>query len=53
MLKKIWTLWAKSLGDKAGNNNKDANTIAIFRSIIVLVSFITCCVIVANVIHTW
>lgn len=53
MLKKIWTLWAKSLGEKAGKDNNDANTIAIFRSTIVLVNIITCCVIVANVIHTW
>lgn len=49
----FWRLWAKSLGEKAGVNNKEANTIAVFRSVIVLVNFITCFFIIAGVIHNW
>jgi len=52
-LSNFWRLWAKSLGEKTGKTNKEANTIAILRSIIVLVNFITCFVIIAGVIHNW
>jgi len=50
---KIWRLWAKSLGEKSGVNDKEANIIAAIRSVIVLVNFITCFFIVAGVIHNW
>ena len=49
----FWRLWAKSLGEKAGINNKEANIVAALRSIIVLVNFITCFFIIAGVIHNW
>ena len=49
----FWRLWAKSLGEKAGVNDKEANIIAFMRSVIVLVNFITCFFIIAGVIHNW
>jgi len=52
-LTKIWKLWAKSLGDKASDNTKDADSVALMRTIVVMVNFITCFFIVAGVIHQW
>ena len=51
MLRKIWTLWAKSLGDKSSELDRDADIIATMRTIIVLVNFITCLFIVSNIIR--
>ena len=50
---KLWRLWAKSLGEKAGTTDKEANTIAAIRSVIVLVNFITCFFIISGVINNW
>ena len=52
-INRYWRLWAKSLGEKAGTTNKEANTVAIMRSIIVWMNFITCFFIIAGVIHNW
>lgn len=50
---KFWHYWAKSLGDKASHDKKDADIVAIFRTIIVLIYISTNCVIVAGVIRHW
>jgi len=52
-MKSIWRLWAKSLGDKASDNSKDADVVALFRTAIVLLNMITCLVIIFNVYHNW
>ena len=52
-MKKIWKLWAKSLGEKASDNSVEADTIALFRTLIVLANFITCFFIIAGNIHNW
>jgi|TARA_B110000908_G_C10263413_1_gene461188 hypothetical protein len=49
----LWRLWAKSIGEKEGKTNKEADTIAAMRTVIVLVNFVTCFVIIAGVIHQW
>ena len=49
-LSKFWRLWAKSLGEKNGTTDKDSDKVAILRTIVVLVNFFTCFVIVAGVI---
>lgn len=48
-----WRLWAKALGEKASPDNREADKIAIIRTIIVLVNFLTCFFIMANVLHHW
>lgn len=48
-----WNVWAKALGEKASDNNKDADKVALVRTIIVVVNFITCLVIIAGNIHHW
>ena len=49
----MWRLWAKSLGEKTGASNREADKIALLRTIIVGVNFITCFFIIAGVIHNW
>ena len=52
-LSKFWRLWAKSLGEKNGTTDKEADKVALLRTIVVLVNFFTCFVIVAGVIRHW
>jgi hypothetical protein len=53
MLRKLWRIWAKALGEKAGNTDKEADRIACIRTAIVLTYIITNCFIVAGVIRHW
>ena len=50
---KLWRIWAKSLGEKSGANNREADYIALVRTIVVGLNFITCLFIIAGVIHNW
>ena len=49
---KLWRIWAKSLGEKSGANNKEADYIALVRTVVVGLNFITCLFIIAGV-HNW
>ena len=40
-----------SLGEKASDDSQEADIVAIFRTVVVLVNFITCLFIVAGVIR--
>jgi hypothetical protein len=51
--KQFWRLWAKALGEKAGNTDKEADRIACFRTAIVLIYVITNFFIIAGVIRHW
>tara|TARA_R110000765_G_scaffold26091_2_gene63822 strand:- start:1237 stop:1398 length:162 start_codon:yes stop_codon:yes gene_type:complete len=53
MMNKYWRIWAKSVGEKAGSSDKEADAIAGVRTIIVLVNFTTCFFIMCGVIHHW
>lgn len=53
VLKKWWRIWAKSLGEKSGSSNTEADKIAIVRTFIILTYIITNCFIVAGVIRHW
>lgn len=52
-MKKIWRLWAKALGEKAGTTDCEADCIAVVRTCIVLTYIITNCFIIAGVVHHW
>jgi len=52
-LRNIWRLWAKSLGEKSGESNLEADCIAFIRTIIILSYIITNCVIIAGVVKHW
>ncbi len=42
-----------SLGEKASEDSREADLVAVMRSIIVLVNFITCFFIISGVVHHW
>lgn len=52
-MKKLWRIWAKALGEKATEDDNEADMVAIVRTLIVGVNFITCFFIMANTIHHW
>lgn len=51
--KTAWRVWAKALGEKSGETNEESDKIAMVRTIIVGVNFITCLFIVSNIIRGW
>ncbi len=48
-----WRLWAKALGEKAGKNEKEADMVALIRTIILSSYIVTNLFIVAGVIRHW
>jgi hypothetical protein len=52
-MKRLWRIWAKALGEKAGATDDEADRIAVIRSIIVLSYITTNCFIVAGVLRHW
>jgi hypothetical protein len=48
-MKKLWRIWAKALGEKASENDCEADRVAIIRTLIVLCYVITNIFIVAEV----
>jgi hypothetical protein len=53
VLAKFWRIWAKALGEKAGKSDKEADRVALIRTLIVLCYIITNIFIVAGVIRHW
>jgi|TARA_B110000483_G_scaffold220469_1_gene275517 hypothetical protein len=51
-MRNLWSTWAKALGSKEGHD-KQADKVAIIRTIIVLTNFVTCLFIIANALHHW
>lgn len=49
----MWRIWCKALGEKTGKNNKEADKIAIIRTIIFATYLITNLFIIAGVIRHW
>lgn len=52
-LRKIWRIWAKALGEKAGTTDREADRIALLRTIIVLVYIVTNFFIMAGIVRHW
>jgi len=52
-MRNLWRLWAKSIGEKASNENREADKIAAIRTLIVLIYIVTNVFICANVIRHW
>lgn len=48
-----WRIWAKAIGEKASNNNKEADVVAIIRTIILFIYIITNLFIVSGVVRHW
>jgi hypothetical protein len=49
----MWRLWSLSLGEKASKHSKEADKVAVIRTIIFATYLITNIFIVAGVIHHW
>ena len=49
----MWRIWAKALGEKQGKNDKEADKIAIIRTVVILSYILTNLFIVAGVIKHW
>jgi hypothetical protein len=49
----MWRLWAKALGEKFGNSDSEADTIALIRTLIIVSYIVTNIFIVAGVIRHW
>ena len=52
-MRKLWSTWAKALGERSSFSNIEADRVALIRTLIVLCYIITNCFIVAGVIHHW
>jgi len=49
----MWRLWCKALGEKATNDDREADNVAYIRTIIFLTYLITNLFIIAGVIRHW
>ena len=52
-MSKLWRLWAKAIGEKASDNNHEADIIAVIRTLILLSYFITNTFIIIGVLRHW
>lgn len=53
MKNNFWRLWAKSLGEKASEDDAEADNIAILRTLLVVLNTLTCIFIMLSVIRHW
>ena len=49
--KRLWRLWAKSLGEKATDSDSESDIVAIIRTLVLFSYLITNCFIIAGVIR--
>lgn len=52
-MKRFWRHWARALGEKVGESNKDADIVAFWRTLIILQAIITNLFIVINILKGW
>jgi len=52
-MKYYWKLWAMSLGEKASDDSLVADRVAVIRTVVVGVNFITCFFIISGVLRHW
>ena len=52
-VEKIWYIWSKALGEKAHEESKIANQVAIVRTLIVMCYIITNLFIIAGIVRHW
>ena len=51
--KSAWRIWAKALGAKEGRDDREADTIAGIRTVILICYMVTNVAIVANAVRHW
>ena len=52
-MKTLWRIWAKALGDKSGKSDREADFVALIRTLIFIQLVVTNCFIVAGNIRHW
>ena len=52
-LRNVWRVWAKALGEKTGATDREADRVALIRTLIVLCYILTNMFIVAGGIRHW
>ena len=52
-MRRLWRLWAQALGEKTGQNDREADAVARFRTILILQAVITNVLISINILLTW
>jgi len=52
-LRRLWHIWAKALGEKSGATDQEADSVALVRTVIILIYIITNLFIIAGVIRHW
>ena len=52
-MKKMWRIWAKSLGEKASECNRESDSVALIRTIVMLQLITTNMFIIAGIIRHW
>ena len=50
---RFWKLWARALGEKASTDNKQADKVALIRTIIVLYAVTVDTFILLNILYGW
>lgn len=50
---KLWRVWAKSLGQKEGTSDREADHVAMVRTVIAGINLVTCMFIIAGIIRHW
>jgi hypothetical protein len=51
--RKVWRIWCLAIGEKAGRHNREADAIALIRTLILLSYISTNACIVAGVLRHW
>ena len=49
----LWRLWAKALGEKAADCDRESDKVAVVRTIIAGINLVTCIFIVAGILRHW
>jgi len=52
-MNKFWRYWARALGEKVGEDNKKADTVAWIRTFIIAQAVITNLLIAINILIVW
>ena len=51
--KNAWRIWALALGEKAGKNDREADYVAVVRTVVFVTYLVTNIAIVANAVRHW
>jgi len=50
---RLWRLWCKAVGEKAGKDNSESDAIAFIRTLVILQAVITNLLISINIVKIW